>query len=472
MTSVIEGCCWTLCVLIWRFGTLPKRSMAYTATLNHRTRRAFSAADRSSDPLADFFRSPLEVIQTPLAAERPNRHSFEHTPADAGQLLNRIPPGDSKLRWPVDAAQVIHNLRHERYAVRPQIATSTLLSSESAREVYYRLRPALHSSLKRRLQRIFLRDWETIPFPKWPVDTSVEQILEKLLIHSIRVSDLEKIPFIWFWPDGASATTIVTHDVETDAGLAFIPNLIDIDESFDIRSSFQLVPEGRYNVPTTLIDNIRKRHCEVNVHDLDHSGNLFGNRDRFLKKSKRINRYLAAYGADGFRAGSMYRNVDWYDQLRISYDMSVPNVAHLEPQRGGCCTVFPYFIGNVLELPLTTIQDYSLLNVLGIYSIDLWKAQVDLVLKRNGLLAFIVHPDYIRAEPALNVYKSLLTHLTHLRRENQLWFARPGAVNRWWRERNAMELVWEGGKWHILAPAANVRGSPSLGLRTSASYTK
>ena len=424
--------------------------MSHTATLHNLPRRAFSLAGRSTDPLSDFFRSPRGVIQTPLAAKYANRHLSEHTPDDSLQWLNQIRPEDSKLRLPLDAVQVIHNLRHEHYAVGQQTATSTILSSESAREVYYGLRPLLNFALRKRLQRIFLQDWETIPFPRWPVDTSVERILERLLIHSIRANNLEKIPFIWFWPDGVSAATIVTHDVETDAGLAFIPSLIDIDESYDIRSSFQLVPEGRYNVPTTLIDSIRKRHCEVNVHDLDHTGNLYGNRDRFLKKSKRINRYLAAYGADGFRAGCMYRNVDWYDQLRISYDMSVPNVAHLEPQRGGCCTVFPYFIGNALELPLTTIQDYALLNILGSYSIDLWKAQIELILKRNGLLSFIVHPDYIMAEPALNVYKNLLNHLMHLRRENQIWFARPGEVNRWWRERNAMELVWEGGKWRIV----------------------
>ena len=53
--------------------------------------------------------------------------------------------------------------------------------------------------------------------------------------------------------------------------------------------------------------------------------------------------------------------------------MSVPNVAHLEPQRGGCCTVMPYFVGDVLELPLTTIQDYSLFHILGDYSTTLWK---------------------------------------------------------------------------------------------------
>jgi hypothetical protein len=70
-------------------------------------------------------------------------------------------------------------------------------------------------------------------------------------------------------------------------------------------------------------------------------------------------------------------------------------VAHLEPQKGGCCTVFPYFIGDVLELPVTTTQDYTLWHILGERSTDLWKAQMDVILQKNGLANFIVHPDYI-----------------------------------------------------------------------------
>ncbi len=40
----------------------------------------------------------------------------------------------------------------------------------------------------------------------------------------------------------------------------------------------------------------------------------------------------------------MYREQRWFDAFEFSYDMSVPNAAHLEPQRGGCCTVMPYFL--------------------------------------------------------------------------------------------------------------------------------
>ena len=72
----------------------------------------------------------------------------------------------------------------------------------------------------------------------------------------------------------------------------------------------------------------------------------------------------------------LYRKQSWFDALDFAYDMSVPNVAHLDPQRGGCCTVMPYFIGDMLELPVTMTQDYMMFHILKDYSIGLWKQQI------------------------------------------------------------------------------------------------
>src|SRR5260370_9326149 len=98
----------------------------------------------------------------------------------------------------------------------------------------------------------------------------------------------------------------------------------------------------------------------------------------------------------------MYRNQEWYDAFEFSYDMSVPSVAHLEPQRGGCCTVIPYFIGKVLELPLTATQDYSLFHILNDYSLDLWKKQLALSRENYGLMSFTALPDYFLSHRARN----------------------------------------------------------------------
>src|SRR6266478_6788332 len=83
-----------------------------------------------------------------------------------------------------------------------------------------------------------------------------------------------------------------------------------------------------------------------------------------MRRAKRINRFAQEFGSSGFRSGALYRNLRWYDAFQFSYDMSVPNVAHLDPQDGGCCTIMPYFVGNLLEIPVTVTQDYSPSNTL------------------------------------------------------------------------------------------------------------
>jgi hypothetical protein len=150
----------------------------------------------------------------------------------------------------------------------------------------------------------------------------------------------------------------------------------------------------------------------------------------------------------------MYRNLNWYDAFEFSYDMSVPNVAHLEPKRGGCCTVFPYFVGNVLELPLTTAQDYSLIYILKDGSLDLWRKQIDLISRKNGLMSFLVHPDYLVASHPQRIYKSLLALLRQMVSRDKVWAALPRDVDRWWRNRREMKLSTKTGRWYVEGPGS------------------
>ena len=148
----------------------------------------------------------------------------------------------------------------------------------------------------------------------------------------------------------------------------------------------------------------------------------------------------------------MYRQQTWYDAFEFSYDMSVPNAAHLEPQRGGCCTVMPYFVGDILELPLTTSQDYTLFFILNDYSMRLWRDQIRLITARHGLVSVITHPDYLVGEAERDVYRQLLGHLADLRERSGLWMALPGEINKWWRNRRQMTLVRSGEGWRVDGP--------------------
>jgi hypothetical protein len=109
----------------------------------------------------------------------------------------------------------------------------------------------------------------------------------------------------------------------------------------------------------------------------------------------------------------------------------------------------PYFLGDILEIPVTTIQDYTLFNILHDYSIDVWKQQIDLIMARHGLMSFIVHPDYVIEQREREVYQSLLKYLATLRDEQSLWVTTPGEIDRWWRQRAEMQVVETQGGWSI-----------------------
>jgi hypothetical protein len=359
---------------------------------------------------------------------------------------------DATVQVPFSFSEVVDNLRLEHYQQRMIPGREVFARSELVRKLYYFIRRGMPVSFRRQLQKAYFSDRERISFPAWPVDFTVDILHEKLLRLLMEVSGTKRVPFIWFWPEGATSCLIMTHDVETSAGRDFTSQLMDLDDFYGIRASFQVIPEKRYKISDKYLSEIRRRGFEFNLHDLNHDGNLYRERREFDRRAARINSYVRSYGARGFRAGSMYRKQDWYDVFDFSYDMSVPNVAHLEPMRGGCCTVMPYFVGRIVELPLTLAQDYSLFHILDDYSLALWRQQLHLIRGRNGLMSFIVHPDYLIERRARQVYESLLDYLRCIIARERIWAALPGEVDLWWRARSRMRLVARGDSWEIIGP--------------------
>ena len=421
--------------------------------------------------LSDYYRFPEDQTVKLNVEPRPSENGFFHFGPDVtcfGQSAagvsesienaglhdastnTRLKPCEVSLAF--DPGQIVENLRRERYVRSIGIKDGRMVDLPIVRKSYYAIRELLPVSVRKHLQKVYLGGWRKLPFPNWPVDFTVDTIHENLLRLWMEAKGLRRVPFIWFWPHGASNALIMTHDVETAVGRDFTPELIEIDRAHHIRSSFQVIPEKRYDVPDAYVSHIRDSGFEFNIHDLNHDGYLYQERQLFLHRAKKINEYAKKYGTSGFRAGVMYRNLDWYDAYDFAYDMSMPNVAHLEPQRGGCCTVFPYFVGKILEIPLTTCQDYSLFQILNDYSIDLWKTQVALLQKRHGLISFIAHPDYLIDSRARKVYESLLSYLQQFVARENIWMALPAEVNAWWRARNEMNLVQKDGNWTIDGP--------------------
>ena len=418
--------------------------------------------------LTDHFRCPENLVDLTVSKDLAGQSGFFRFGTEAicfGQCTSATPARsvtdplfdsrpdvcfeDAKVVLPFDPVQVVNNLRHEHYKRGSSYDRKEIDANGLIRRLYYLIRPMMPVAVRKHLQKFYFRGWERIQFPKWPVDFTTEEILGQLLILSMKAHNIRSVPFIWFWPDGAPSCAVMTHDVETAAGRDFCTQLMDINDSFGIKSAFQVIPEKRYAVPQTLLNAIRGRGFELNVHDLNHDGHLMKNRKEFMRRAAHINQHGRSFQASGFRSAMLHRNLEWYDALEFSYDMSVPNVAHLDPQRGGCCTVFPFFNGKLLELPVTMTQDYSLFHILQDYSLDRWKQQVRLIMENHGLMNFIVHPDYILGSRERDVYKALLDYLRSLKQLDGVWLALPGEVDRWWRERSKMRLVEDGDGWRI-----------------------
>jgi hypothetical protein len=379
------------------------------------------------------------------------RAAAEVTVAGAEPLAgDAARPYRSHPSLPFNPTDVAKTLREERYVRQSNGNRSKGLQ----RRMYYALRPMLSTSVRRHLQRLSLRGWQREAFPRWPVDLSVDRMHHRMMALAARTSPTGKVPFIWFWPDGHSAAAVMTHDVETATGMRSVGRLMDLDASFGIPASFQIIPAGRYRVTASALSAIRSRRFEVNVHDLKHDGHLFEDLESFKKAAARINYFAEDFGALGFRSAVLYRKQEWFRYLRVAYDMSVPNVGRLDPQHGGCCTVMPYFIGDILELPVTATQDYSLFHILRTLSLDLWREQMTMIRNAHGLMNFIVHPDYLDTKARIDCYRCLLGELARLRTEANVWVALPRDVNQWWRQRNAMTLVKDGNRWSVRGEGA------------------
>jgi hypothetical protein len=378
--------------------------------------------------------------------------------SDPIHWLNALQSFHGNGNMPIEKLQELDNaigiLRLEKY-IDNSISSEEQTGIKSlVRDCYYWLRPLFPVSFRKYLQRMALRGWDSKAFPAWPVDFTTEKLMDAIWRQLLNAQTPKELPFIWFWPEGQSSCCIMTHDVETALGRDFCGTMMQIEKRHGIYSAFEVVPEQRYEVPEEFLQGIRDNGCEVCLHGLNHDGHLFTSKAVFSERAKKINAYAEKWRAVGFRSPVMYRNLSWLPELRFSYDMSVPNMAHLDPQHGGCCTVMPYFIGDLLELPLTTTQDYSLFHILQQRSLDLWKKQIAMIQQRYGLVSFIVHPDYVTEKWASELYNDLLAYLSELRSSQGMWIALPRDVADWWKARRQMKLVQQGGAWKIEGPQA------------------
>ena len=305
--------------------------------------------------------------------------------------------------------------------------------------VYYRLKPFIPQSLRTALRRRLASRLRDSVVNIWPT-----------------MPGSGEAPENWpGWPDGKKFALVLTHDVESAAGLRRCRELMQLDLEFGFRSSFNFIPEGDYRVPRELREELMRNGFEVGIHDLKHDGRLYQSRREFSQRAISINRYLSDWRAVGFRSAFMLHKLDWLHELDIGYDASTFDTDPFEPQPEGRHTIFPFWVPRpdrnhqsavadhsadcrkgYVELPYTLPQDFTLFSLFRESTADIWLRKLDWIAENGGMALVDTHPDYMAfsgrpnkraGEYPVQLYRNLLEHVRS-KHEGEYWQALPREV--------------------------------------------
>jgi hypothetical protein len=243
---------------------------------------------------------------------------------------------------------------------------------------------------------------------------------------------------------------VLTHDVETADGYRHIEDLRRLELARGYRSSWNFVPK-RYDVQQAVVDELALSGFEVGVHGLEHDGRDLESLSTIRARLPEIRRYAERWQATGFRSPATQRRWEWMPMLGFDYDSSYPDTDPYEPQAGGCCSWLPFFNEDLVELPITLPQDYTLFTILRIANEQPWLSKMSFLRERGGMALLLTHPDYIREDLHLDAYARVLDEFAE---DETMWRALPRDVNAWWRRRAASSIVSNGSGWTVSGPAA------------------
>jgi peptidoglycan/xylan/chitin deacetylase (PgdA/CDA1 family) len=334
-----------------------------------------------------------------------------------------------------------HYLR-ERY--QGERERSALMSA------YYAVKPAMPRRLQLALRRAYAHRQARVEFPRWPIEPILVEHLHAEIRARLAATGADAVPLVSFWPEGRRFAAVLTHDVEGPVGVRNVRRVLEVERRHGFVSSWNFVAEW-YPIEDGLFDHIRSQGGEIGLHAIKHDCKLFESRASFEADLPKIHRYLDEWGAVGFRSPATHRNAEWMPELGCLYDTSFPDTDPFEPQAGGCCSILPFFLDELVELPITLVQDHTLFEILRADSIEHWTRKSDWIIENHGLINLITHPDYLDTPRRLRMYEEFLEYLSA---QSDGWHALPREVAQWWRTRERLSCVQAGGSPRVEGPGA------------------
>jgi peptidoglycan/xylan/chitin deacetylase (PgdA/CDA1 family) len=341
--------------------------------------------------------------------------------------------------------QIISRYLFEEYLSSRERQPSLALS------FYYLIKGLIPIGLRHHLNALAIRARKRLDFPRWPCETALVDFWRDWLRQSLQQLDLADSLHIGFWPHGQRCCIVLTHDVESPFGFEQIRRMTDLEEQYGFRSALNF-PLNQYPIDWRKLDDLKARGFEFGAHGLAHDGRLFRSEQDFSALAPLLERFANEKGLIGFRSPSTLRNVEWIKRLSFDYDCSFADTDPYEPQPGGSCSVFPFFLGNIVELPYTVPQDHTLIHLLRRDPLPVWTTKSQWIASMGGMILTLTHPDYSGTQPHLSTYGELLKRLNDL---EYSWRALPSEVALWWRQRAQTHLTIRDGLPLLTGPGSD-----------------
>jgi hypothetical protein len=279
-------------------------------------------------------------------------------------------------------------------------------------------------------------------FPRWPAEPLVEDI--RALVREAASAAGSAPADEPLWPDGTRYAAALSHDC--DGGDVFRHDrwkaLAEIEEAHGLRSSWHLCS---VNIAEAIpaLEALAGRGHEIAWHGPRHDYRFaYHSRERIRREAARAVLDLGAFGIRGFRSPNFIRTPALFGGLDgvLGYDSSVRDTAAelFGPGRQGCCTVFPFFHGSLVELPITIPDDLSIRCLHGDVAEAIIRSQLgklDWIRSVGGMALVLTHPEpWISLMPgSLKAYRLFVERIAN---DPDAWRPLPRDIEAWWRERS------------------------------------
>ncbi len=242
-------------------------------------------------------------------------------------------------------------------------------------------------------------------FPSWPCESALLDYWRQWLRGALTALHLKDGWHIGFWPAGAQCSIALLHDIESREGFTRIEGIAKLEEKYGFRSAWNLVL-AQNQVDWSAVNALKERGFE------------FGT----------FSRKRTGQPACGDRGASAYE---------FDFDSSFADTDPHQAHPGGTCSVFPFFLPDLVELPYTLEQDRTFVRILRRSPLPIWMLKARWVSAVGGMILVRTDPSCIGTENYLPVYERLLDNLNRI---DRAWRALPSEAAAWWRRRDALTL--------------------------------